>query len=199
MPDLWPDFAEAKIDENNALKIIQEQAKSLGKKTKGKVKATFSKTQYKKIPINPDLEWVGGFPKLEIGYKNVEVLEQELEDKKNINSLFSTQEYKFEIYNDKYRFRLFKVDYNISYPIAMHLDQDIAKELHQESTQTIKNDLELEQQLSLVFSSKKLITIITRIMQNKAEIEISIEDVQRMRQISQDFKKEEQESKKLQS
>ena len=97
MNDLWPDFDMTEQSEtNNALKIIREQSRALGKKTGNKVKATFSKIHYE--------ESVGGFSSAlsvmaTIGaatqVKREEVLEDDLTGKTNISDVLKEQRYKF--------------------------------------------------------------------------------------------------------
>jgi len=166
MSSLWPPLNEMTVSENNSAKILRDQAKALDAITSGRVRATFSKTDYKKVPINPDIDPDAFDMYVPFGYETIEVFEDNLATKKDANALFVSEEYKFEIYNDTYRFRVFKVNCNIVYPISIILDSDIAKELKLDINQQIADDAALKELLKSVFSSKKLLTIINRIMQN---------------------------------
>lgn len=162
MNDLWPDFDMTEQSEtNNALKIIREQSRALGKKTGNKVKATFSKIHY--------AESVGGFSSAlsvmaTIGaatqVKREEVLEDDLTGKTNISDVLKEQRYKFEIYNDKYRFRLFTYTYSLLYPNKMFLDENIAKEIRKNREISLESDQELIDILRSIFSSQRVGRII---------------------------------------
>ena len=162
MNDLWPDFDMTEQSEtNNALKIIREQSRALGKKTGNKVKATFSKIHY--------TESVGGLSSAlsvmaTIGAatqaKREEVLEDDLTGKTNISDVLKEQRYKFEIYNDKYRFRLFTYTYSLLYPNKMSLDENIAKEIRKNREVSLESDQELIDILRSIFSSQRVGRII---------------------------------------
>ena len=108
MNDLWPDFDMIEQTEaNNALKILREQSRALAKKMGNKVKATFSKIQYTETlsGLTSALSVVATLNAAKV--KREEVLEEDLTGKTNISDVLKEQYYKFEIYNEKYRFRLF--------------------------------------------------------------------------------------------
>ena len=169
MQDLWPNFDEIVLEKNNSLEILRAQAKALEKKTDGKVKATFSRTQYKKENVNPFGEIVSSLSDTFVRYENIEIFESDLENKSDANSYFNKTEYKFEIYNDEFRFRVFKVVYNILYPISLVIDEGIVKEISSNmvNTQPVHSDSDLETLLEKIFNTKKLITIISNIMLKK--------------------------------
>ena len=167
MKNLWPDFESVLQDKNNSLEILQSQASALVERTGGKVKASFTKTMYKRVNMNPCGEIVEGLTETFSWYQEVEVLDAELQNKTDVNTLFSKEEYKFEIYSDEFRFRIFKVQHNILYPIDLTLDEGIAKELNIDSSQKVNSDSSLYELLERIFNSKKLITIINSIMLSK--------------------------------
>ena len=168
MNDLWPSFDGTDIEKNNSLAILQAQANALEKKTDGKVKAKLSLTKYKKVNTNSFGEILSAAGRNLVSYENVEVFESELENKKDANMYFSNEEYKFEIYNDEFRFRIFKVNYNILYPISLTIDAGIAKELNNMvSIQLIRSDSALEDLLEKIFNTKKLYTIVSELMLKK--------------------------------
>jgi hypothetical protein len=91
-------------------------------------------------------------------------MDAELEKKEDANKLFSDVEYRFDVYNDFYRFSVLRLKYNIVYPVTILIDEDIAQELAKEPSIEINNDMELKELLKSIFNSKKLIAIITHIM-----------------------------------
>lgn len=157
MSDLWPDFNKFKIEieDNHALEILREQAKLLSQKTNGKIKATFAKINY----LGNSLKM------LQSAMNYVEVNESETKGKKDVNDLYNFVNYKFEIYNSTYKFRVFILKYRPIYPIKIEVDEGIREEFSWfETTKDIINDNDLKETIATIFSSKKLQTIINRIM-----------------------------------
>jgi len=164
MEDFWPNFNELTPDVNNSLIIIKDHADALPQRTNYKVKALFSKTQYKKVSTGTKANLLSGLSDAFVEYRVVEVQNSELENKRDANTLFSDEEYKFVVYNDFYRFTVFKLRYNIVYPVTIDLDDDIAKELSWDSSVQINNDAELKALMKTVVNSRKLKAIIMHIM-----------------------------------
>lgn len=161
---LWPSFfGDTVVEENKSKDIISTQAKALKKITNGLVGATFSKVIIKEVNNNNVFEGAGKLLNY-IATSKVEVVEHELEGKKDVNVFFHSETYKFEIYNDQYRFRVFILRYNILYPIRLEIDEDIASELSIGYFQEINSNFELTQLLKKIFTSKKINTIISYIM-----------------------------------
>ena len=166
MVDLWPDFShEKKEEESRAVEILRDQAKMLGQKTSGKVKATFSKVTYKSAPVSV-------LQRLSLAIPNVNPLEEEfeedLQDKKDFNDLYKRTKYKFEIYNDSYRFRVFTLDNCIFFPISLEIDEGIIEDMalsQKENPFTVDSNNELEDLIMSVFSSNKVKTIVNRMME----------------------------------
>lgn len=164
MNDLWPDFDVVEQDENeenNALKILREQARFLGKKSGNKVKATFSKIYYREVSsgFSSTLNAIVAIsaaskPKVE------EVLEEDLTGKTNVSDVLKEQPYKFEIYNEKYRFRLFVYTYSPIYPNKISIDENIAEEIEQNQETTVESDRELTNLLTSIYSTQRVKRII---------------------------------------
>lgn len=170
MNDLWPDFDMTEQSEaNNALKILREQSRALAKKMGNKVKATFSKIQYTETQsgLTPALSVVATLSAA-TQVKREEVLEEDLTGKTNISDVLKEQYYKFEIYNEKYRFRLFTYTYTPIYPNKMLLDENISKEIGEKQEVSVENDQELIDLLRSIFSSQRVARII-RMMALKME------------------------------
>lgn len=83
---------------------------------------------------------------------NQEVLEDELKGKENISDELQEQQYKFEIYNSVYRYRLFVYVYSKIYPNRILLDENIAKDIGKNTTISIEGDQRLNEILGLIFS-----------------------------------------------
>lgn len=161
MNDLWPDFDMIEQTEaNNALKILREQSRALAKKMGNKVKATFSKIQYTETlsGLTSALSVVATLNAAKV--KREEVLEEDLTGKTNISDVLKEQYYKFEIYNEKYRFRLFTYTYTPIYPNKMLLDENIAKEIDEKQEVSVENDQEIIDLLRSIFSSQRVARII---------------------------------------
>ncbi|MBD5116781.1 MAG: hypothetical protein HDT48_04610 [Ruminococcaceae bacterium] len=167
MSDLWPDLErfEDKIPENHAIEILREQARLLSKKTNGKIKATFSKIDY----AVSTTEILGGALSAIASGSKKEVVEEEMKGKKDINEFYNFNNYKFEIYDETYKFRIFTLKYRPIYPIQIEIDEGIRKEKLLSSPTDIQSDEELIKIVSSVFSSSKLQMIIKRIMANDTE------------------------------
>ena len=163
MEDLWPDF-DGMAHGNNSREILISQAKALGVKTDGKVRATFSKVDYSFGIRTGAFQITANLASALADYSQKELLEDELVNKTDVNTLLLQSEYKFEIFNDRFRFRVFKVVYSKLYPINLIVDEGIATELNIEPTITVNDDLQLKKLLARIFSSKKIVSIITSLM-----------------------------------
>ena len=168
--DLWPDFDVVKQDENeenNALKILREQARILGKKSGNKVKATFSKIHYREVSsgFSSALTAMAAITAAS-QTKTEEVLEDDLTGKTNISDVLREQLYKFEIYNEKYRFRLFVYTYSPIYPNKISIDENIAKDIETSRETYIESDRELIDLLTSVYSSQRVKRIIRMMILN---------------------------------
>jgi hypothetical protein len=169
MQDLWPDFEAAELKENHSLEILRSQAKLLEKKTDGKVRAVFSRIKYttNKQNINAVLSLSRSVATALEGPPLIEVLENDLIDRVDANNYFNDENYKFEIYNDNLRFRVFKVTYNIMYPITIEMDAGVAQDITMGTSMQVNSDTDLVELLERVFKSRKLILIIKNLMVTK--------------------------------
>lgn len=159
--NLWPDFSNETIEDNNSLDILKNQARQLSKQTNGKVKASFSKIEYS-INYSGVLKALGT-----MASSSSEIEDNSLKEKKDANELYKKIKYKFEIYNDNYKFRIFVLNYKSEYPLTMDIDEDILSEISYTSEGKISNDNQLKELLTEIFSCKKVKTIIVRMIQGK--------------------------------
>lgn len=162
MNDLWPEFNNIDQEENNdSLNIIRDQARALGKKLDNKVKATFRKISYNKT-VTGLASALSAMATITASTQpnTEEILEEDLQGKKDVSDLLRNEKYKFEIYNNNYRFRLFLYNYIAIYPNTIIIDENIAKELGEDIKVIINNDQELSNLLQAIFSSQRIRRII---------------------------------------
>lgn len=164
MIDLWPDFKmENTSEESMAVEILEEQAKLLSEKTGGKVRAKFYKVQY-----NPPLPTFAQAVSRVIGpQKETEATDEELVNKTDINLLYDYSKFYFELFNETYHFRVFTLKNRTIFPIQMVIDEGIWEELNfplQEQPLEIDGNEDLKDVVKQVFSSKKVVSIVNRLM-----------------------------------
>ena len=164
MESLWPDFEENIIEQNRSLQILKEQAREIKKKTNGKVNATFSKMEYRPGPTNRIAE-VGQMLSAFSSSTYEEILDKELESKIDVNTLYRNIDYKFELYNDEYRFRLFVFHYSEMFPVSLKVDGGILEDVPYNNGTPISSNDELESVLREIFSSKKVRSVVGKMLQ----------------------------------
>lgn len=163
MSDLWPEIQSIECEENNSVAILREQARAIDKKTNGAIKATFSKITYKKNGLS-ELSKVVSV----LSGTNTMVEEDDLlNDKTDVNTLYRLEKYKFEIYSNTYKFRVFTVDNRTVFPIYINIDEGICAELNCQQREEVSSNRELEELVSSVFHSNKLKTILSRMLADK--------------------------------
>lgn len=165
MTDFWPDFTNDICEENKAIHILRDQARALEKKTNKKVKATFSKIEYRDSLAGATA--MLGATLLSLSSLKEEIIDDELKNKNDINDLYKISQYKFEIFNSKYRFRLFVLNFREVFPIEIILDEGIHSEIYLEdetNRHLVNSNNELEKILSLIFTCKKVRTVISQMM-----------------------------------
>ena len=164
MDDLWGKLIldDAKIEDSKAINILREQARLLEKKTYGKIKATFSKLNYKTTTSEVIGQAISSFADIK-----EEIVDPELKGKKDFNEIYNFTKYKFELYNDIYRFRVFILNYRPVFPIEIEVDEGIKEELNIPSKKSIYSDDELRELVSAIFLSSKIKMIIKRMYAQK--------------------------------
>ena len=164
MNDLWPeiDFDDEIKEESNAIPLLREQARLLEKKTQGKIKATFSKVEY--MPGVTSALSVFANAIVASQPKKEEIIEAELQGKQDINTTFSFTHYKFEIYTNDYRFRIFSLKNRPVFPIEIYIDEGICEELNLQFKEEISSNNELEDIIGNIFNSKKVRLILSKLI-----------------------------------
>lgn len=153
------------VEENLTYDILQEQARLIKAKTNGLIKCTFSLIEHKSSAS-------GAFKAISIlsatlaisDISQEEVLDDELMGKEDINSLTKESIYKFELYNDNYRFRIFTFKYCELFPVYMCVDEGIREELNLPKEIKIDSNQDLKDVFIKVFKSKKLSSIIKKMI-----------------------------------
>lgn len=163
MENLWPSFNEEQIEINEAVKILREQARYIQNDTKSKIRATFSKVSYKKSGPLYAVEQVGQVM-LTMPPAYEEVLEEELQGKENVNNLFATTKYKFELFNDEYRFRLFVLNNRELFPVTLEVDGGILEDISYQNKGEIGSNDDLKSILREIFSSPKVRRVVSRML-----------------------------------
>ena len=160
MPNLWPDSFDTQLREDSqAIQILQEQVSYFEEKTNGKIKVLFS-------PIDRTLSRVTAISRMIAeGMSEKEKEDELLEGKQNLNELFDTHRYRFELYNDTYRFRMFTLINRLQFPIEVHLDGGIAEELSISECVKVESNSEFTDLIGSVFSTHKVARIITHMLQ----------------------------------
>lgn len=167
--DLWGNVTANKGSADSVLSLIQEQAGLLETKTNGKVKADFSRVHYEYKTKQNYLSSMASLlssvsqlvgPLAETTGEMVEVDErQDLED---ASHFYQRGKYKFEIYNDKYKFRIFILDYQSVFPIKLEVEYGVLED--KVVTNNVKSIDELTSLLRSVLASNKVRFIIQKMM-----------------------------------
>lgn len=162
---VFDDAVNNLVEENLTYDILQEQARLIKTKTNGLIKCTFSLIE-RKSPSPGAIVAVSVFSKAlaKSGISQEEILDDELEGKEDINSLTKERIYKFELHNDNYRFRIFTFRYCELFPVYMCVDEGIREELSLPKEIRIDSNQDLKDAFGRIFKSKKLLSIITKMM-----------------------------------
>ena len=170
MESLWPKFEKKIINENNSIQILRAQARAIKSETNGIVNATFSKLNYKPGPANA-IKTISQMVSSMSSPLYEEILDDELVDKVDVNSLYEITKYKFEIYNAEYRFRLFVLNYSKMFPISLSVDGGILNDVEYKNCAPISSNDELVEAIKDIFSSNKVISVVTKMLQDRIQKE----------------------------
>lgn len=155
---------------------FNEQAKLLSKASDGKVKGFFSQTSDVNRTLSPTLEALGAMSKVLQDVAPASAVNQTPKvDLLNANDLYKKNSYCFEIRSDRYRFRLFTIEFDPSYPAVMTIDRGVCSDLakiydrykFEEAVScniTIRDDEDLDRVFNQLLKSEKLIYICNRLM-----------------------------------
>lgn len=172
MSDLIGNFFDEPIEleDNRAVEILQEQARLIGKKSNGIIKGSFAKIEYtnniqgaqKALSTLAD-----ALSAMQIS--QTEVMDEELKSKTDINNLYQYVSYRFEIYNDTYKFRILTLKNREVFPIELLVDEGIEKELKLTNPIKIESNSQLKEVFTSIFCSMKLKQIMTKMMDYKSK------------------------------
>ena len=109
---------------------FNEQAKLLSKASDGKIKGIFSQTSDINITLSPTLEALSAMSKVFQDVASASALDQTPKvDLLNADDLYKKNSYCFEIRSDRYRFRVFTIEFDPSYPAVMSIDRGVCNDL----------------------------------------------------------------------
>lgn len=166
--DLWPDISTDTIEDNCVLDILREQARIIKEKTGGVIQSTVSIIEYSTYnkyvfqSLTPFVSALSQFSQLT--GTQTEELEDELKSKQDINEILKDTIYKFEVFNDYYRFRILKLINSIDFPVEIVIDEGISDECGFDRTLEIKSNSEFSRVLQTILCSAKMRRVINRMV-----------------------------------
>lgn len=155
---------------------FNEQAKLLSQASDGKVKGLFSQTSEINITLSPTLEALSAMSKVFQDVASASALDQTPKvDLINADDLYKKNSYCFEIRSDRYRFRVFTIEFDPSYPAVMSIDRGVCNDLEkihdrykfkeaEPCNVTIQDDEDLDRVFNQLLKSEKLVYICNRLM-----------------------------------
>lgn len=161
------------IEVNRTEDIIKETIKELETETQSKVKGKYSQIKYTKSGYEGAVNYLNSlFEKqkwllrpAERVNETVEVLDDELQSKKDINSVYALKIYSFEIFNCQYRFRIFRLFRSIAFPVRIILDEGIAEELNMSKPgREINSNDEMDSFLREVLKTNKVRNVVNQLL-----------------------------------
>lgn len=142
----------------------------------GKVKGIFSQTSEINITLSPTLEALSAMSKIFQDVASASALDQTPKvDLLNADDLYKKNSYCFEIRSDRYRFRVFTIEFDPSYPAVMSIDRGVCNDLErihdrykfkeaEPCNVTIQDDEDLDRVFNQLLKSEKLVYICNRLM-----------------------------------
>ena len=166
--DLWGNVTVANGSADSVLSLIQEQAALLETKTSGKVKADFSHVRYQYKTKNASLQLAETMLRTMSALSTVVPKEEviEVDERKNLenaSNLYERGEYKFEIYSDKYKFRMFTLEYKSVFPLTLEIEYGIIED--KVVSKNVNSIDELKSLLVSIFTSNKVRFIIQKMIE----------------------------------
>lgn len=153
-----------------------EQINKLSEASGGKLNAVFSRTVDVDRLFSPTAEFVDTVSKALLNVASAGSVyhssDLELQD---AGDLYKKNDYCFEIRSDRYRFRVFTIEFDPSYPAVMTIDRGVSNDLAKlydrykfEEAEpcdiTILDDEDLDRVFNQLLKSEKLIYICNRLM-----------------------------------
>lgn len=156
--------------------FFSEQAKMLSEASGDKVKGLFSRTVDVNRTLDPALDLAESASTVfsSVISRNA-VLCAPKSNLKDADDLYKKKDYCFEIRSDRYRFRVFTIEFGPSYPAVMAVDRGICGDLAKSYDRykfeeaepcniTIQDDDDLNRVFNQLLKSEKLIYICNRLM-----------------------------------
>lgn len=166
--DLWGNVLDDSNNAESVISLLEEQASLLEEKTNGKVKAKFVKIEYayagsKIDTIQSFTELVSAINPLISKKTKQEVIDETLNDARY---LYKQEDYKFEIFNEKFKYRVFTLKYRSIFPLTILLEPGILDDENDEIK--ISGQENMERILRKILTSDKIRFIIQQLSKDDA-------------------------------
>ena len=161
---------------NMSFDLIREAIDELETNTKHRIKGSLSKIEYTKTGYRVAINSLQGLFNLSQGLfkdvsaesvesHNVEKIDENFEGKEDINDFHELELYKFEIYTEKYHFRIFQVVNSIAFPVRIVVDEGIANELQMKSPgYEITSNTEMKNFLQKILGTNKVRNVVNQLL-----------------------------------
>ena len=171
MIQYWSKFG-SNLEVNRTEDIIKEAIKQLEDGTKGKIKGKFTQIIYKSS-MHSMQEYISQIFGNKIVYRDQndkgnelrEIPNVDMENIDNIEESYSQEIFSFEIYSDKYKFRIMQVINSVAFPVRVVLDEGIAKELNMtKPAKEINSNEQMENFLVKVLATNKVNNVVNQML-----------------------------------
>ncbi len=171
--DLWGNIEENNDSAAAVLELLVSQADLLTQKTNGKIVATFDTIKYRYVSSTRS-SVLGNYAGITtaLGTLSSAILSMPEPDKKeeviensnleNAAALYKEKDYKFEICSEKYRYRIFTLNYSPTYPITINVEFGILDD--KLISLTINSLEEAKDKISEIFTSRKVKYILNEML-----------------------------------
>lgn len=164
--------AGEEYETDNVVSLMNEACDEIEAKSERRVRARFAELRMVR-DISTQYPSLGALARLASTMGNVE--EQDALPQADINDLYTAKSYAFDVFNDAYKFRLFEMELGAVYPVKLHVDSGVAKELKgslnrwkmdggEEPYLQIGNDEELVDCFKMLAGARKTCSVIQRLM-----------------------------------
>ncbi len=170
--DLWGNVLDTSNNAESVIALLEEQAALLETKTNGKVRAKFAKIEYTYAGSNIDRiqnlsRIVSAVTPLISKPTKQEVVDDKLEDAR---CFYRQDDYKFEIFNEKFKYRVFTLKFRSVFPLTILLEPGILDVENNEIK--IMGQHDMEDVLRKILMSEKIKFVIQQLNKDISEEQI---------------------------
>ena len=180
MDELWAGlFTEESLDSTDGLiPFFEHQCQAIESSSSGRVHARFKKLELAKRATNA-AAFTGVLQASMVGG----VVEEEKDALQQVdaNQLYEPSDFVFDVFSDKYKFRVLTIHLGMIYPVSFKLDDDIEKELEDDLERFedfygmgegywIRNDKDLNDLTELIISRSRKFKAILRKMVSEQQV-----------------------------